>query len=142
MTQLTHTESTASHGPEAGNARAPWTVKVLAGVVFLLALVTSYGAIYFSFFFESPDPGLGAWAFVAGFLGINVLATTAAFGLLRGRRLGWQLLVTYGVLGILWCVAKLVFWAETESLVFGVANVLGLALLAAPRTRAYVAAER
>ena len=142
MTQLTHIDTTAANRPDAGNPRAPWTVKALAGVVFLLALVTSYGAIYFSFFFESPDPGLGSWAFVAAFLGINVLAATAAFGLLRGRRLGWQLLVTYGVLGILWCIAKLVFWAETESLVFGVANVLGLALLAAPRTRAYVAADR
>ena len=105
-------------------------------------LVTSYGAIYFSFFFENPDPGPGSWAFVTVFLGINVLAATAAYGLLRGRRLGWQLLVAYGVLGILWCIAKLVFWSETESLVFGVANVLGLALLAAPRTRAFVAAER
>ena len=31
---------------------APWTVRVLAGVVLALAAVTSYGAIYFSFFFE------------------------------------------------------------------------------------------
>jgi hypothetical protein len=36
------------------------------------------------------------------------------------------------------CIAKLVFWAEVESLVFGAANVVGLALLLAPRTRAYV----
>ena len=122
--------------------RAPWTVRVLAGIVFLLALVTSYGAIYFSFYFEDPDPGPGSWVFVAAFLGINVLAAAAAYGLLHGRRLGWQLLMAYGVLGILWCIAKLVFWSETESLVFGAANVAGLALLTAPRTRAFVAAGR
>ena len=50
----------------------------------------------------------------------------------------WALL-GYGVLGILWCIAKLVFWSEEESLVFGVANVLGLALLGARRTRDHVA---
>ena len=46
----------------------------------------------------------------------------------------------YGVVGILWCIAKLVFWQETEALAFGVVNVVCLALLAAPRTRRYVAA--
>ena len=142
MTQLNSTDHIAADRRETRGARAPWTVKVLTGVVSLLVLVTSYGAIYFSFFFENPDPGLGTWAFVTVFLGINVLAGTAAYGLLRGRRLGWQLLVAYGVISILWCIAKLVFWSETESLVFGVANVLGLALLAAPSTRAFVDAER
>ena len=126
----------------AATPRAPWQLRVLSVIVTLLALVTSYGAIYFSFYFEDPDPGLGSWVFVAAFLGINVLAAAAAYGLLRGRRLGWQLLVAYGVLGILWCIAKLVFWSETESLVFGAANVAGLALLTAPRTRAFVAADR
>lgn len=121
--------------PVPVSTRTPWTVHVLGTVTLLLALVTSYGAIYFSFFFEDPDPGPGSWAFVAGFLAINVVAATSAVGLWRGRRLAWQVLVGYGVLGILWCIAKLVFWSETESLVFGAANVLGLALLAAPATR-------
>jgi hypothetical protein len=47
-------------------------------------------------------------------------------------------LLGYGVLGILWCIAKLVFWAEIESLVFGGANIAGLALLYAPATRRHV----
>ena len=63
MTQLNSTDHTAADRLEARGARAPWTVKVLIGVVSLLVLVTSYGAIYFSFFFENPDPGLGTWAF-------------------------------------------------------------------------------
>lgn len=127
-----------THATTPAAAKAPWTVRTLSTVVVLLALVTSYGAVYFSFFFEDPDPGLGSWAFAIGFIAINVVATGAAVGLVRGSRLGWRLLVGYGVLGILWCIAKLVFWSETESLVFGALNVLGLALLAAPRTRGHL----
>jgi hypothetical protein len=113
-------------------------VKVLSTVVLLLALVTSYGAIYFSFYFEDPDPGLGSWVFVIVFLAINVVAAASAVGLARGSRLAWQVLVGYGVLSILWCIAKLVFWQETEALVFGAANVAALALLAARPTRRHV----
>ena len=58
--------------------------------------------------------------------------------LLRGSRAGWRTLVGYGVVGLLWCAAKLVFWHEAESLVFGAANVLFMLLLAAPATRARV----
>ncbi|HEY0774986.1 MAG TPA: hypothetical protein VGD51_12935 [Nocardioidaceae bacterium] len=41
--------------------------------------------------------------------------------------------------GILWCIAKLVFWSEEESLVFGAANVLALWLMTARPTRTDVA---
>jgi hypothetical protein len=115
--------------------RTPWQVRVLAGLVGLLALVTSYGAIYFSFYFEDPDPGLGSWVFVILFLAINVTSVAAVTALVRGSATGWRVLVAWGVLGILWCIAKLVFWQETESLVFGVLNIGCLSLLAARRTR-------
>lgn len=130
MSQLVSTAA-----PSTPARKAPWTVKVLSTVIVLLALVTSYGAIYFTFYFENPDPGLGSWVFVTVFIAINVLATASAVALVRGSRTGWRVLVGYGVLGILWCIAKLVFWHETESLVFGASNVLALGLLAAPRTR-------
>lgn len=130
MSQLVSTAA-----PSTPARTAPWTVKVLSTVIVLLALVTSYGAIYFSFYFENPDPGLGSWVFVTVFIAINVLATVSAVALVRGSRTGWRVLVGYGVLGILWCIAKLVFWHETESLVFGAANLAALALLAAPHTR-------
>lgn len=119
--------------------RAPWPVRILSTVVVLLSVVTSYGAVYFSFYFESPDPGVGTWVFATSFLAINVVAATSAVGLYRGSRRAWLVLVGYGVLGILWCIAKLVFWAETESLVFGVSNVLALWLLGTPATRRHVA---
>ena len=119
------------------SSRTPWTVHVVGILTLLLATVTSYGAIYFSFFFENPSPGLGSWVFVVVFLGMNAVAVASAIALWRGRRTGQQVLVAYGVVGILWCIAKLVFWSETESLVFGVANVLTLAMLLTPRTREY-----
>lgn len=119
--------------------RAPWTVRVISAVVGLLSIVTSYGAIYFSFYFGDPDPGVGTWAFVTAFLAINVVAAVAAVGLHRGSSVAWKVLLGYGVAGILWCIAKLVFWSEEESLVFGAANILALWLLAARPTRAHVA---
>jgi len=39
----------------------------------------------------------------------NGTAAVSATALLRGSRLGWQVLLGYGVLGILWCIATLVF---------------------------------
>ena len=123
-------------GTTAG--RTPWQVRTLAAVVTLLAVVTSYGAIYFSFWFEDPDPGLGSWVFVTVFIGINITAVVAVAALVRRSRTGWRLLLGYTVLGMLWCVAKLVFWHETESLVFGVLDLACLALLLAPRTRRHV----
>ena len=141
MTQLaTPTRSAGAADRPAVDrpARAPWTVTVLSAIVLLLAVVTSYGSIYFSFYFENPDPGLGSWAFVALFLAINAAAAVSAVALLRGSRGGWLALLGYGVLGILWCIAKLVFWQETEALVFGVSNVVALLLLAAPQTRRHV----
>ncbi len=134
MTQLAD-RTTAATRP----ARAPWTVTTLSAVTLLLALVTSYGAIYFTFYFEDPEPGLGSWVFVTAFLTINAVAAGCAVALFRGSRVAWQVLVGYGVLGILWCIAKLVFWSETEALLFGVANVLALGLLAAGPTRRHVA---
>jgi hypothetical protein len=118
--------------------RSPWTVRVVAAIVLLLAVVTSYGAIYFSFYFENPDVGLGNYVFAAVFLAINVTAATAAVGLVRGSLTGWRVLVGYGVLGIAWCIAKLVFWQEEEAMLFGAANVVYLVLLAARSTRQHL----
>lgn len=101
-------------------------------------MVTSYGAIYFSFFFESPDVGVGNWVFTAVFLAINTAAAASAVALLRGSLTGWRVLVGYGVFGIVWCIAKLVFWQEEEALLFGAANVGYLTLLAARRSRRHV----
>ena len=133
MTQLVSPSAAVTAHP----TRAPWTVTVLTTITLPLAVVTSYGAIYFSFFFENPDPGLGSWVFVTAFLAINAVAAVSAVAMFRGSRAGWQVLLGYGALGIVWCGVKLVFWQETESLVFGASNVVMRLLSAAPRTRRY-----
>jgi hypothetical protein len=136
MFQLTNE---AAPAPSVRALRPPVTLWVITVLTLLLALVSSYGSIYFSFYFENPDPGIGSWAFVAGFIAIAVTGAASAIAALRGSRTGWRVLVGYGVLGILWCIAKLMFWQEAEALVFGAVNLLILGMLFAPRTRRYVA---
>jgi hypothetical protein len=136
MSQLTNQ---AAPAPSVGAGRPPVTLWVTTVLTLLLALVSSYGSIYFSFYFEDPDPGIGSWTFVAGFIAIAVTGAASAIAALRGSRTGWRMLAGYGVLGILWCIAKLVFWQEVEALVFGAVNLLILGMLFAPRTRRYVA---
>jgi hypothetical protein len=123
--------------PAAGRGRAPLPLWAAAVLTWLLAVVTSYGSIYFSFYFEDPDPGWGSWLFVVVFIAIAALASGSAVAMVRGSATGRRVLVGYGVLGIAWCVAKLVFWHEAEALVFGAVNVAVLALLAARRGRAF-----
>ena len=123
-------------GASGGAPAAVWSAALITA---LLTVVTSYGAVYFSFFFEDPEPGLGSWVFVTVFIAINVCAAIAAAGLLRGHGTARWALVGYGVLGVIWCIAKLVFWSETEALVFGAANVLVLVLLFMPKVRSYIA---
>jgi hypothetical protein len=135
MSQLA-TSRPATPGAGSGAPAAVWSATVITA---LLTVVTSYGAVYFSFFFEDPEPGLGSWAFVTVFIAINITAATAAARLVRGNATARRVLVGYGVLGVLWCIAKLVFWSETEALVFGAANVLLLGLLFMPKVRSYVA---
>lgn len=135
MSQLATSRPTL---PGAGG-KAPASVWSATAITALLTVVTSYGAVYFSFFFKDPEPGLGSWVFVTVFIAINITAAIAAARLLRGSAAARRVLVGYGVLGVLWCIAKLVFWSETEALVFGAANVLLLGLLLRPRLRSYVA---
>jgi hypothetical protein len=112
-------------------------VALAAVLVTLLALVTAYGAFYFSFVFENPPVRPGAVVFVAAYWALDAAAVAAGIGLLRGRRLGRQALLAYVVWGVLFCMAKIIFWHETEALVFGGASLVLLALLAAPSTRRY-----
>ena len=125
-------------GSTPASVRTLWQIRLVAVLTTLLVLVTSYGAIYFSFYFEDPDPGLGTWAFVTVFLAINVTAAVALAGVLRRSPRARTVLVGYGALGVLWSIAKLVFWQETEALVFGLVNLACIALLVAPSSRRHV----
>jgi hypothetical protein len=120
--------------------RAPIPVLAAATLVVLLAAVTSYGAIYFTFFFQHPLVTDGGLIFVAFFLALKATAVIAAVGMLRGRRLAWQLLIGYAVVWELgFSIAKLAFWHETEALLFGgITLVVLVPLLLTPVTRRHV----
>lgn len=134
MTQLSSPTAATT-----ATSRPPVTLWLTTVLTVLLALVTSYGAIYFSFYYEDPDPGIGSWTFVVVFISVAIAGALSAIGALRGSRTGWRALVGYAVLGILWCIAKLVFWQEEEALVFGAVNLLILGLLFGRQVRDHVA---
>jgi hypothetical protein len=110
----------------------------------LLAAVTTYGAIYFSFFFENARVSAGIIVFVAAFLAVKATEVAAAAGMLRGSRVAWRLLLGLMVVfEVGFSTVKLVVWHETEALLFaGVALLLVTPLLLAPATRRHVDAGR
>ena len=113
-------------------ARRPASVVAAAVVTVLHALVTSYGAYYFTFVFEDPEPTLFSYGFVALFWAIAGTGAVAAVRTAQGSESGRRVLVAYCAVGIVWTAAKLVFWSETEALVFGVL-ALGVGLVARSR---------
>ena len=119
--------------------RSPWTVRVVAGLLVLLPLVTAYGAFYFTYVYDGgSDAGpLGA-LFVAGFWAVAGTAVASGIGLLRGSRRAQRVILGYCAAMTLWTVAKLVFWHEVESLVFEVVTVAVAGLTLAPGTRRYL----
>ncbi len=130
---------TAPAAAPAGR-RLPTGVRVACVLTLLMAAVTSYGAYYFSFVFEDPQAGLGTYAFVTLFWAITLTASVAAVGLLRGSETARRVLVGYGWAEIAWTAAKLVFWQETEALVFGVVSVAVLLVFRSRSARAWTAA--
>lgn len=119
--------------------RRPGTV--IAAAVLTIAIVTlsSFGATYFGLFAPGSSLSTAALLFVAGYLAVNVTALAGAVGLLRGQRSGWGILVGYVIFGVLFTLVKLIVFSETEATVFGVADLVLLALVAAPATRRFVA---
>ncbi len=124
----------------ATRARAPIPVLAAATTVVLLAGVTSYGAVYFTFFYQHPQVSVGSLIFVTFFLALKVSAVAATAGLVRGRRMAWRLLLGYALVWeVGFSIVKLTFWHETPALVFGgVALLVLVPLLLAPSTRRHV----
>lgn len=105
----------------------------------VLPLVTSYGAFYFTYLYEGgTDAGLLGGLFVAFFWAVSATGLKAGLGLLRGNRRAQAVVLSYCLAMVLWTVAKLVFWHETEALVFGVAALVVAALSSSPSARAHL----
>ena len=119
--------------------RRPVVITVAAVVTVLHALVTSYGAYYFSFVFEDPDVTAFSYGFVALFWAVAGTGAVAAVQTARGSERSRRVLVGYCTAGILWTIAKLVFWSEEEALVFGVVALGVLLAACSRRVRGYTA---
>lgn len=95
-----------------------------------IAGVTTGGAIYFSLFWaEAPDPSVWTVLFAVGFAAVSVLAVVAAVALARGSERGRRGVIAYATFGILFTLAKLIWWQETEAIVFGALDIVLLLLV-------------
>ena len=101
-------------------ARPPFTVWAALVLTTLVALVTSYGAVYFSLVWkDAAEPSIWTWLFAIAFVAIAVAGVVAAVGLVRGSNGARKALIAYALLGICFTIAKLIWWQETEALDFG-----------------------
>ena len=71
--------------------------------------------------------------------GIDVAGVVAAVGLVRGSNGARKALIAYALFGICFTIAKLIWWQETEALVFGGLDLVLIAVAGARPTCAYVA---
>jgi hypothetical protein len=106
----------------------------------LIALVTSGGAIYFSLLW-SEAPAVTVWTvlFAVAFVAIAIAGIIAAIALSRGSERGRRGVIAYAAFGILFTLAKLLWWQETEAIVFGALDVALLLLVSARRVRDWTA---
>ena len=129
--------------PTGTTHNRPITATVALVLTSLLALVTSGGAIYFSLLWSQAPP-LNVWTvlFAVAFVAVAIAGIMAAMALARGSERGRRGVVAYAAFGILFTLAKLVWWQETEAIVFGVLDVVLLLLVSSRRLRASTAAKK
>ena len=122
--------------------KTPAPVLAAAATTIALAAVTSAGSLYLTFGRPTPPVTAAGLAFVTFFIGLKATAVVAAVGLVRGRRLAWQVLLAYAAIWEFgFSIVNVVVFNETPALLFGaVALVVLIPLLLAPPTRRYVQA--
>lgn len=116
----------------------PAAVVAALVLVCTIAVVTTGGAIYFSLFWaQAPAPSLWTVLFAAGFSAISALGVVAAVALAGGSERGRRGVIAYAAFGILFTLAKLVWWQETEAILFGALDIALLLLVSHRRVRAW-----
>ena len=128
-----------TYSNEAADTR-PVGATVALGLTPLIAVVTSGGAIYFSLLW-SEAPAVTAWTvlFAVGFVAIAIAGIIAAIALSRGSERGRRGVIAYAAFGILFTLAKLVWWQETEAIVFGALDVALMLMVSTRRVRDWTA---
>jgi hypothetical protein len=120
---------------EAATVR-PMAATVALVVTSLIAVATSGGAVYFSLLWAQA-PAVTVWTvlFAIAFVAIAIGGVLAATALARGSERGRRGVIAYAAFGILFTLAKLVWWQETEAIVFGALDVVLLLLVSGRRVR-------
>lgn len=128
--------------PYANEATVTRPVGVTIALVLtpVIAAVTSGGAVYFSLLWSQAPP-VTVWTvlFAVAFVAIAIGGVIAAIALARGSEHGRLGLIAYAGFGILFTLAKLVWWQETEATVFGALDVALLLLVSGRRVRDWTA---
>lgn len=113
-------------------------VAAVATLVLTVAVagVTTGGAVYFSLFWpEAPDLSVWTGLFALAFTTVSALGVAAAASLARGSERGRRGVIAYATFGILFTLAKLVWWQETEAILFGGLDIVLLLLVSGRRVR-------
>lgn len=116
---------------------------VVAALLLTLAIatVTTGGAIYFSLFWaQAPAPSVWTVLFAVGFAAVSALGVVAATALARGSERGRRWVIAYATFGILFTLAKLIWWQETQAIVFGALDIALLLLVSTRRVRRWTGA--
>jgi hypothetical protein len=137
---MSSTRTTAVKNTVSDRRHRPATVWVATVLTYALAAVTSYGATYFTLFWEgAPQRSVGTVLFVVAFIAVAVTGVAAATNVFKGSNTARKVLIGYALFGICFTVAKLIWWQETEATVFGAADVALIALAMSRSVRSYTA---
>ncbi len=119
----------------------PTAVVVALLLTLAIAAVTTGGAIYFSLFWaQAPAPSVWTVLFAVGFAAVSALGVVAATALSRGSERGRRWVIAYATFGIVFTLAKLIWWQETEAIVFGALDIALLLLVSSRRVRGWTGA--
>lgn len=126
----------------ARHGTPPAAVVVAAVLTLAIAVVTTGGAVYFSLF-GAEAPTLSVWTvlFAVGFAAASALGVVAAVALTHGSERGRRGVIAYATFGVLFTLAKLIWWQETEAIVFGALDVALLLLVSSRGVRGWTDAR-
>ena len=118
------------------SVRSPLGVRVAAALLVLLAAVSTFGLVMFSFVWGDHGVGVGV-VFAVVAVAAAVTAVAAVPSLLRGDRAGWTVAFVWSCCYTYWSFYKVFAEKEFESALFLVAGAGIVALLSTKGARAH-----
>ena len=127
--------------PSRSAVRSPLVVRAAAGLLVLLAAVSTFGLVMFSFVWGDHGVGVGV-VFAVVAVAAAVTAVAAVPSLLRGDRAGWAVTFVWSCCYTYWSFYKVFAEEEFESALFLAVAVGLVALLSTRAARAYAGITR